>query len=210
MIRVNPRRARQVQSIGNIEPQKKYMKDTEVIQWVSTPTRQRLAISRKRTLRSRKASRDDCTVMAARSVWSEDQSLVIESRKDADRWGLPVRGMGGSTGLYAVRPWGRPRQAKCSEARPGSESRAKIYWDNLGTWESLNSPVKKTRKRTLPSEQRPGVLRNGCVESSQRITANDRKPLTSWKRGSGARVTGSLSSLIVALENRETLPGGSL
>ncbi len=188
----------------------KYMKDTEVIQWVSTPTRQRLAISRKRTLRSRKASRGVCTVMAARSVWSEDQSRVIESRKSADCWGLPVRVRGGSTELYEVRPWGRPRQAKCSEARPGSESRAKIYWDNLGTWESLDSPVRKTRSRTIPSEQRPRARRKGCVESSQRKTANDRKPLTSWKQGSGARVTGSLSSLIVALESRETLPGGSL
>lgn len=44
------------------------------IQWVATPTRERLAATRKRTLRSVPAR-------GARSVWSECRSRVIESRK---------------------------------------------------------------------------------------------------------------------------------
>jgi len=186
------------------------MKNTKVVQWVTTPIRKRLATNRKRTLRSCKLTLCSPTVMTARSVWSEHQSHVIEPRKSRDCWGLSAQRRKGSIILYTERPKQMPRHAKYSETRPGSESRAKMYWDSLGTWESLCSPLKKTRIWTNPSDQSLGIHERRCLMDSPGKTAKERKPQTSRRRGSGDRDTGSLSSPIVALENRETSPGGSL
>ena len=186
------------------------MKNTKVVQWVTTPTRKRLATTRKRTLRSRKLTSCSPTVMTARSVWSDHQSHVIEPRKLGNCWGLSAQWRKGNITLCTERPKQKPRQAKCSETRSGSESRAEMYWDSLGTWESLCSPLKKTRNVDDPRYQSPGIHEQRCLMDSPRKTANERKPQTSRRRGSGNRDTGSLSSPIVAIENRETSPGGSL
>ena len=186
------------------------MKSTNVIQWVITPTRQRLAADRKRTLRSRRPKRFGRTAMAARSVWSEPQSRVIESRNFDDCWCLRDRVRGDSTEVHTVRPTGQPRQARCTADRPGSKSGAKRYGDNLGTWESLHFPGEETREGTRPSKTSPGVYRCGCLVGSLRSTVNARGPRTSRRQGSGYRVAGSLSSLIIAIESREISPGGSL
>ena len=118
------------------------MKGTIDTQWVTTPTRQRLATSRKRALRSR-------SVRAARSVCSEYRSRTIEPRKFIARWGLPDHVKGDSIALAAT--------AMASEARPGSETVAEVYGGIPGTCEGLPLPVEKQPRNGMqPSEQRPG------------------------------------------------------
>jgi len=141
------------------------MKDTEDTRRVTTPDRQREGISRKRTLRSR-------TVRAARSVWSEHQSRVIESRKIRKARVFLLRE--GRTELS----WAAKAEDKM--ARPGSESRAKMYRGIPGTWEGLYLLDQK-----------------GKVLQSKRKTRK------------AGREIGRLSSLIVVIESRETLPGGA-
>lgn len=108
---------------------RKYTSDTR---WGINPTRQRLATSRKRTLRSRSAR-------SARSVWSEYQSCVMESRKLALRRGFSVRTRGNSTVSTAI--------AMGDAARPGSVSGAKVYRGISGTCEGLPLPDGKSGYR---------------------------------------------------------------
>ena len=98
------------------------MKEKVDIQWVTNPAWQRLATDQKRTLRSG-------SVRAARSVWSESRSRVIESRNGLQHWGLPYHRRGDSTGAFAM--------AMNVSARSGSESGAEMDWDVLGTCEGL-------------------------------------------------------------------------
>ena len=125
-------------------------KGVEVIRWVDTPTRQSLANSRKRTLRSRPA-------MAARSVWSGSRSRVIESRNLNHRWGLRIRDTGGSIEQAEVRPSSRARQAMACATRPGSESRADACVDRPGTREIPDSPA-HNRNGANPVKQSPGSV----------------------------------------------------
>jgi hypothetical protein len=67
------------------------------------------------------------------------------------------------------------RQAMCVVTRSGSESRAERDWGILGTWESLKLPYYEVR----------------AVQPSSR-------------QGSAVEKAGSLSSLILAFESRET------
>ena len=143
----------------------KIWKGVEVIRWVATPTRQSLASSRKRTLRSRSA-------MAARSVWSGGRSRVIESRNFEHGRGLLIRNKGGSIEQATVSPSSEARQAKVCEARPGSESRADARVDNPGTREILVSPsVSAGRGRhRLNNVQRQDVpFRASCRRSSGKV-----------------------------------------
>ena len=117
---------------------------------VNNPARERLATARKRTLRSASAR-------AARSVWSECQSRVIESRNFDDSPGLPDRVRGGSTDMYAVRRGHGATRAMCMEAGPGSESGAEAYRGIRGSWESPRVLLTRSRRWTKPDEQRPGV-----------------------------------------------------
>ena len=157
------------------------MKVTEVIQRVSTPVRKRLAAIRKRTLRSRSPASAGFAVMAARSVWSELQSRVIEPRNFVVRWSLSACARKGSIVSRKVSPSRQAWQAMRVSIRPGSMSRAEKYWDSLGTCESQD---------VLPA----------CGQG----------PQTSRRRGCGFGVLGSLSSLILAFESRETQPMRSL
>ena len=139
------RRARQVQSVGIIESHN--MKNTIDIRWVVNPKRQRLATSRKRALRSR-------TVRPARSVCSEHQSRVMESRNKTNRCGLLYRIEVGRIDLYTVRLPVKGMQAKYKWAQPGAKSRAEVYLDILGTWEDLSFlDVKMSRTGVAPGEQ---------------------------------------------------------
>lgn len=165
-------------------------------QRVATPVRQRQAASRKRALRSR-------PVRAARSVCSEHQSRVTESRKFDDRWGLPVCDRGDSTDL--------PTKALSKSARPGSTSRAEVYGGIPGTWEGLCLPVEnECRTGARPAEQGPGPqwMSPPLKGSNQRGLAGYRR--TSSRQGRRERRSGRLSALIVAFESRETPPGRSL
>lgn len=170
-----------------------------VIRWVTTPTRQSLASSRKRTLRSRPA-------MAARSVWSRSKSRVIESRKEIHRGGLPIRYMGGSTEPAEVR-----RQLE----------RRRPWWvrldRDLRTWQMLEWITWKHGRSliSLPKNRigaprltkGPGMARvSGCHAAKTDTTAETpgerRAKQALWKRG-------SLSTLIVPHESWETQPLGS-
>ena len=171
-------------------------KGTIDTQWVATPTRQRLATSRKRALRSR-------SVRAARSVCSEHQSRVIESRKLVDCRGLPDRVRGDSIAQTVM--------AMVCMARPGSEIGAKVYGGILGTCEGL--PLldeMKSRNGMKPSEQRPGPWDDFPFP----MAAKRRKALGYWspssRQGRQEGASGRLSHLIVAYESRVTPPGRSL
>ena len=173
------------------------MKSTTDIQWVSTPTRQRRVVSRKRTLRS-------CSVRVARSVWSENQSRGIESRKLDDRWGLPESCKGGQH-------HGGCLTTKSIVARPGSETRAEVYWDIQGTWESLISPHRQSyRSRVPPVEQDPGAAQTSPCCSTKRREGSERASNFTDRRRFWEMESGSLSGLIMTVESRETLPGRSL
>jgi len=125
------------------------MKHVIDTQWVNTPTRERLAAARKRTLRR-------ATARGARSVWSECQSRVIESRNSVDRLGLPVRVRGGSIALHNKTPRS-VAQAMCRGTGPGAESGAEAQWGILASWESRTVPAWDSRIRTTPAQQRPGA-----------------------------------------------------
>lgn len=172
------------------------LKDTNDTQWVVNPTRQRLATSRKRALRSR-------TVKAARSVCSEYRSRMIEPRKFDDCWCLPDRVRGGSITLTD--------RAMDSVNRPGSESGAKIHVGIPGTCEGLHLLVDKySRNGMVPREQRPGVQGSfpSPAPAKHGKAARYRRP--SSRRGRREGASGRLSRLIVAIESRVTLLGRSL
>ncbi|VGO21958.1 hypothetical protein SCARR_04038 [Pontiella sulfatireligans] len=172
------------------------MKDTIDTQRVTTPARQRLAASRKRTLRSR-------CVSAARSVWSEHLSCVNESRNFVDCQGLPVR----------VREDNIARNAMAMEraARPGSTSGAEVYWGILGTCEGLPLLGWKYRNGMRPVEQRPGLREVFSLPAAakQGKKSGYRRSSLRQERRDG-EIAGRLSRLIVAFESRETLLGRSL
>ena len=140
----------------------------------------------------------------------DSKPCVIESRKQAHCWGLPVHYRGGSNNTYAVRPSKEAGQAMYVLDQPGSEGRAESYRDNLGTWESLMLPEVKPRNRTSPSDQSPRSQKMRCLLASLRTIAHFRNPQSSRRRVNGYQQTGSLSSLILALESRETQPMRSL
>ena len=172
------------------------MKGTIDTQWVATPTRQRLATSRKRALRSR-------SVRAARSVCSEYRSRIIEPRNFDNRWGLPDRVRGDSIAQAAM--------AMARVTRPGSESLAKVYGGIPGTCEGLPLPVdKQSRNGMKPSDQRPGPQGAFPFLAAAKPwkTSGYRRP--SPRQGRRDGVSGRLSRLIVAYESRVTLLGRSL
>jgi len=172
------------------------MKGTIDTQWVATPTRQRLATSRKRALRSR-------PVRAARSVCSEYRSHVIELRKFDDRWGLPDRVRGDSIT--------RAAKAMVRVARPGSETVAEVYGGIPGTCEGLPLPVdKQSRNGMKPSEQRPGPWGTFPFPAAAKQWEASGYQRPSSRQGCWDGVSGRLSRLIVAFESRVTLLGRSL
>ena len=171
-------------------------KGTIDTQWVITPTRQRLATSRKRALRSR-------SVRAARSVCSEYRSRTIHPRKFLDRWGLPYHAMGDSIALAAM--------AMASVARPGSGSRAEVYGGIPGTCEGLLLLVdNQSRNGMTPSDQRPGSQGGFPLSAAAKPWKASGYRHPSHKRGCREGLSGRLSRLIVAFESRVTLLGRSL
>lgn len=171
------------------------MKDTTDTQRVINPARQRLATRRKRTLRRRSA-------MAARSVWSECQSRVIESRKFDDRRSLSDRVRGGSTGTTA--------RAMGVWVRPGSESGAETYWGISGTCEGLPLLETNYRNGMHPVDQLPGWCQGLPMHTAANQRELSRYRYPSEKRGCRDGASGRLSQSIVALESRVTRLGGSL
>lgn len=172
------------------------MKDTIDTQRVTTPVRQRLAASRKRTLRSR-------CVSAARSVWSEHESRVTESRNFVDCQDLPVRVRGDSIA--------QDDMAMDCAARPGSTGGADVYWGILGTCEGLPLLGQMNRKGMNPVEQRPGLRKAVSPSEVAKQETRSRYRRSSLRQeGRDGEIVGRLSRLIVAFESRETLLGRSL
>jgi len=171
-------------------------------QWVTNPTRERLAATRKRTLRSVPAR-------GARSVWSECQSRVIESRKTFDRPGLPVFARGDNIAMPTISRHPSGTQATGMGTGPGSESGAEAHGGFLKSWERHTTPSKH-RTRTTPGAQRPGARAgfSGAIASETRKIARglDRE----GNRSGRVYWSGSLRGLIVALESRRTKARGSL
>ena len=168
-----------------------------------TPTRERLAATRKRTLRS-------ATARSARSVWSKCQSHVIESRKLAARLGLPDSVRGDNTALHTVRRRHRAAQAKCSGAGPGSVSVAKAYGGILGSWERPHRSLEHRRNRTTPAHQRPGARAALPAAFGSETREATRGAASEGNRSERRNGSGSLSGRIVAIESRRTGTGGSL
>ena len=172
-------------------------------QWVSTPTRERLAATRKRTLRSATARR-------ARSVWSKYRSHVIDSRNSVDRSGLPVLCRGDNIVVHTISRHRHGAQATCAETGSGAESGAKAYGGILGSWESRTALSHESRNRTTPAHQRPGA---GAVLSAARASETReaaRAPASEGNRSERASGGGSLSRFIIAMESRRTSTGRSL
>lgn len=165
-------------------------------QWEEKPTRERMAAARKRTLRS-------ATVRSARSVWSECRSRVIESRKFAGRLGLPICVKGGSTEAHKVRRREKA-QAKCVEAGPGAESRAKAYGGILGSWERPHRPMEDSRKRSRPANQRPGAGREIPAAHASETRGTAMGTASEGDRSGREDRCGSRSGLVVAFESRRT------
>lgn len=179
------------------------MKHVIDTRWVNTPTRERLAATRKRTLRSD-------PVRGARSVWSKCQSRVIESRNLIHRQGSPVQTRGNSTDLHTVRRHRNGTRAKCREARPGSESGAKAHGGILESWESRTEPSRICRSRTTPAHQRPGAGAALSVARASETREAAKDSASEGNRSERGNGGGSLSGLIVAIESRRTGAGGSL
>ncbi len=177
------------------------MKHVIDTQWVKTPTRERLAAARKRTLRSG-------SVRAARSVWSEYQSRVIESRNHTHRSGPPLLTRGDSAAKPTVRRRRHGAQAMGMEAEPGAAGGAKVHGGILESWESRPDPS-NSRNRTTPAYQRPGARTAlpAVHASESREAAKD--PVSEGNRSERGNGGGSLSGLIVAIESGRTETGGS-
>ena len=171
------------------------MKGTIDIRRVSTPAEQRLVASFKRTLRRR-------PVRAARSVWSRPLSRVIESR-NAYIVEVSLLVLGGTAPCRAL-------VTKCGTARPGSESGAEGRVDVPGTWENLYFPVRKITGIGRSRTQTPRTASGVSAAAVNKNAGTDRVPGCKREASAPGSNTGSLSRLIVALESRETLSGGSL
>ena len=168
------------------------MKLLERTQWVINPTRKRLATHRKRVLRSR-------PVRAARSVDSECQSRVIESRKPTSRWSprrCHVRGQHRSAA-----------QRQGAEVRPGSESGAKAQRGSLGTWERTVVPWDHRPEWGATGDQRPGVgTADWPVLASESAQSTQGHRGQRWTSGAAGGNRGRLSRLIVPQQSRRRSP----
>ena len=171
-------------------------------QWVTSTTRERLAATRKRTLRS-------VTARDARSVWSECISRVIESRKTFNRPGLPAFARGDNIDTPTVRRTPKGTQAKGVETGPGSESGAEAHGGFLKSWERHTAPS-KYRIRTTPVNQRPGARVGFSAAPASETRKATREPVCEGNRSERVDRWGSLRGLIVAIESRRTKARGSL
>jgi hypothetical protein len=171
-------------------------------QWVANPTRERLAATRQRTLRS-------VTARGARSVWSECLSRVIESRKTFSRLGLPVLDRGDNIATPEVSRHRKGTQAMGMVTGPGSESGAKTHGGFLKSWERRTAPS-LYRTRTTPVDQRPGARARFLGASASKARETTKEPSREGNRSGRVDRWGSLRGLIVAFESRRTKARGSL
>lgn len=179
------------------------MKHVIDTQWVNIPTRERLAATRKRTLRS-------VLARGARSVWSKCQSRVIEFRNSVYRLGLPVPCRGDNTDVHTVSRLLRGTQATCMKAGPESESGAKAHGGILESWENRPEPSRNRRIWTTPAEQRPGAGAELSAARASETWGAVKDSASEGNRSERGNGSGSLSGRIVAMESRRTSTEGSL
>jgi hypothetical protein len=134
--------------------------------------------------------------MAARSVWGESRSRVIESRNRSYCWSLRRRPTGGSTET--------PREPGV-EVRPGSESRANGRKGSLGTCEIRLSPSEKSQKVGETGQRTPWRTGSDLVAGVSE-KARQKRVSAGESNEPGERESGSLSGPIVAPESRRTIP----
>ena len=134
--------------------------------------------------------------MAARSVWGESKSRVIESRNKVCRWSLRNRLTEGST---------ETPQPPGVEVRPGSESRANGRKGSLGTCEIRLSPSEKSQTLGDTGITTPWRAASDPVCRASERTGH-RRVSPGESNEPGEKGSGSLSGLIVALESRRTVP----
>jgi hypothetical protein len=171
-------------------------------QRVTNPARERLAATRKRTLRSVPAR-------GARSVWSECLSRVIESRKTFSRLGLPVFARGDNITLPTISRSLNGTQATGRATGPGSESGAEAHGGFLKSWERHTAPSNH-RTRTTPVQQRPGATAGFSGAATSEYRKATKEPDREGNRSGRVERWGSLRGLIVAIESRRTKARGSL
>ena len=146
----------------------------------------------------------------ARSVSSECQSRVMDSRKKCSCQGFPALARGNNFTVHTVSRHPCGAQARCAVA--GRELRAGQRHMGVSWKAGRATPgsSRQDRKRTTPGQQRPGA-RVGLVgtrASETRPAA--RAPADEGNRSGRMDGGGSLSRLIVALESRRTEAGGNL
>ena len=134
--------------------------------------------------------------MAARSVWGESKSRVIESRNTEDRWSLRNRSTEGRADTL---------QKPGVKVRPGSESRANGRKGSLGTCEIRLSPSEKSQQQGDTGRTTPRRAERDPVFCASE-TAGQRRVLRNESNEFDEKESGSLSSLIVAIESRRTIP----
>lgn len=136
--------------------------------------------------------------MAARSVWSESKSRVIESRNYSHRWSLSVLNQGGSTEA--------PKQMPGVEVRPGSKSGAD-GWEGLPG--NLGDPSLSLCERE-PEQGRTGLTTSwhagGSPVTGMSERAGQQRVSPSERNERGEMGSGSRSVLVVARESRRTTP----
>jgi hypothetical protein len=80
----------------------------------------------------------------------------------------------------------------------------------LESWESRPAPITNDRIWTTPVHQRPGAARDFSASTASETSEEGWAAASEGNRSKRAREDGSLSCLIVAMENRVTETGGSL
>ena len=134
--------------------------------------------------------------MAARSVWGESRSRVMESRNRSYRWSLRLRPSGGST---------ETPQEPGVEVRPGSESRANGHEGCLGTCEIRLSPSEQSQKVGDTGRRTPWRTGSDLVSGASE-KARQKRVSSGESHELGEMESGSLSGPIVAHESRRTIP----
>ena len=128
---------------------------------------------------------------------------MIESR-NRYRLGLPADPRGANTAMNTISRLLRGAQATCMAAGPGSESGAEAYGGILESWESRADPWHNYRIGTTPVYQRPGARATLSAAGASEIRKAAKDSGSEGNRSERGNGGGSLSGLIVAVENRVT------
>ena len=131
--------------------------------------------------------------MAARSVWGEFKSRVMESRNRTYCWSLRHRPSGGST------------ETPLSQARRSDRDLRAGQMNQRVPWElvrSVSLPPRRARKGDTGVRTPRRTERATAICASEK--AEQRRVSSSERNERGEKESGSLNNLIVAKESRRT------